>query len=535
MPTKISALQHQIIEWSYTSAQNYTDPFNEVELDVSITRNKQSWNIPAFWAGANEWRVRFAPPEPGTYQIRSHCSDPTNPALHNQESTLEVSENPNANPLFQHGPLQLSPDKRKFQFADGTPFFWLGDTWWMGLCRRWSWPDDFQLMAADRVAKGFNVVQIVAGLYPDMPGFDPRSANEAGFAWEAAYTRINPAYFDSADLRIQWLVRSGLIPCIVAGWGYYLPLLGIAKMKQHWRNLIARWAAYPVVWCLAGEATMPYYLLDAKERDAEMQKQGWTEIGRYVRKIDPFHRLITVHPTQYGRDQVTDDRVLDFEMLQTGHGGYESVPNTITSVRQACQRKPTMPVLVAEVNYEGIIHQTHDEIQRLTFWTAILSGAAGFTYGANGIWQINTRRQTYGPSPHGGNWGITPWEDAISLPGAKQLGLAHSFLARFSWWQFEPHPEWVTPAGSAEAIQAPFAAGIPGKVRIIYFFQPTYAWEPRRMQVHGLERGYHAIFWDPRTGTEYDLGAAIPDASGDWDIPVQPTFSDWVLVLEKRD
>jgi hypothetical protein len=40
------------------------------------------------------------------------------------------------------------------------------------------------MLAEDRKRKGFNVVQIVAGLYPDMHPFDPRGANEAGFPWE---------------------------------------------------------------------------------------------------------------------------------------------------------------------------------------------------------------------------------------------------------------------------------------------------------------------------------------------------------------
>src|SRR5205085_12453744 len=83
---------------------------------------------------------------------------------------------------------------------------------------------------------------------------------EAGYPWQPEYTRINPAYFDMADLRIQYLAEHGLTPCIVGAWGYYLPLLGLDRMKQHWRNMVARWGAYPVVWCLAGEGTMPYYL-----------------------------------------------------------------------------------------------------------------------------------------------------------------------------------------------------------------------------------------------------------------------------------
>jgi hypothetical protein len=127
----------------------------------------------------------------------------------------------------------------------------------MGLCARLKWPEDFQSLAADRKAKGFNVIQIVAGLYPDMPAFDERGANEAGFPWEQAYRRIRPEYFDAADRRIFYLVEQGLVPCVVGAWGYHLPWLGEDKMKQHWRYLVARWGALPVVWCAAGEGTMP--------------------------------------------------------------------------------------------------------------------------------------------------------------------------------------------------------------------------------------------------------------------------------------
>jgi hypothetical protein len=68
----------------------------------------------------------------------------------------------------------VADDLRHFAYADGSPFFWLGDTWWMGLTKRLTWPEDFQQLTADRRAKGFTVIQIVAGLYPDMPAFDER-------------------------------------------------------------------------------------------------------------------------------------------------------------------------------------------------------------------------------------------------------------------------------------------------------------------------------------------------------------------------
>src|SRR5690242_3055868 len=268
------AVQNCPAEWSYTSAKQYRDAFNEVDLDVVFTApSGQEQRIPAFWAGGSVWRVRYAPTEAGRYKYRTVSSDTANGDLHGRTGTLEVQPYTGNNSLYRHGFLRISKDERHFEHADGTPFFWLGDTWWMGLSSRLGWPDDFQTLTADRKKKGFTVVQIVAGLYPDMPSFDPRGANEAGFPWERDYARINPAYFDMADRRIAHLVDRGLAPCIVGAWGYHLPWLGEERMKKHWRYIIARWGAYPVFWCAAGEGAMPYYLAKDKPADAAMQKK----------------------------------------------------------------------------------------------------------------------------------------------------------------------------------------------------------------------------------------------------------------------
>jgi Protein of unknown function (DUF4038) len=223
---------------------------------------------------------------------------------------VEVRAYSGHNPLYLHGPLQVAPDKRYLEYADHTPFFWLGDTWWMGLCHRLHWPDEFQQLAADRKAKGFNVIQIVAGLYPDMPPFDPRGANEAGFPWETNYSRIRPQYFDAADKRLGYLVEQGFTPCIVGAWGYFMPWMGVHKMEMHWRYIIARYGAWPVVWCAAGEANLPWYLAKGFPYDDRQQVHDWTQVMRYIRETDPFRRPLTVHPTAinaYTARHATDD------------------------------------------------------------------------------------------------------------------------------------------------------------------------------------------------------------------------------------
>jgi hypothetical protein len=526
------AVERCATEWAYASGRAYSDPFNDVELDV-VFRDPlgQEQRVPAFWAGEQIWRVRYAPPAPGRYTYRTVSSDRTNPDLHGQHGVLEVSAYRGNNPLITHGRVRVTSDHLHFEHEDGTPFFWLGDTWWMGLCQRLKWPDDFRTLAADRVQKGFTVIQIIAGLYPDMPPFDPRGANEAGYPWQENYARINPHYFDMADLRIQYLVDHGLLPCIVGCWGYFLPLMGISKIKQHWRNLIARWGAFPVIWCLAGEGTMPYYLSKNKAEDAAVQKHGWTDVAEYVRGIDPYHHLVTIHPSRSARETVEDPAVLDFDMLQTGHNDRESIPPTVNQVTEDRVKTPPMPVLVGEVCYEGGLDANREEVERFMFWACMLNGAAGHTYGADGIWQVNTKEHPFGPSPHGGSWGGPPWDKAYRLPGSQQVGLGKGLLTRYPWWRFEPHPEWVEPHWSKENYMLPYAAGVPGELRVV-FTPPIF--DP--LKIKGLESGvsYRALFFDPRTGENHLIGDVTPDTAGTWRTPILPTFEQWVIVLEKK-
>lgn len=523
------AIQNCMTEWSFMSDKAYNDPFNEVTLDVMFTApDGEEHLVPAFWGGEQTWRVRYSSSKVGTHRWRSICSDTANTGLHGQEGTLEVTAYEGNNSLLLHGSLQMSDNRRYLEHRDGTPFFWLGDTWWMGLCRRLSWPGDFQVLTSNRVTKGFSAIQIVAGLYPDMPAFDERGMNEAGFPWEKDFARINPAYFDMADLRIHHLVQKGLVPCILGCWGYYLVWTGVEKMKQHWRYLVARYGAYPVVWCLAGEGIMPYYLSNEKEKDREFQKQGWTELAAYLREIDPYHHPISIHPTDSARNQIEDVSLLDLDMLQTGHGDRRSIPNTVQKVTKSYASTPTLPVINSEVCYEGIGEACRQEVQRFMFWTCMLSGACGHTYGANGIWQVNTKDQPYGPSPHGMSWGNTPWEEAAQLPGSRQLGFGKHLFERYEWWRFEPHQEWVEPHASEENYIAPYAAGIPGEVRII--FLPSGVWGIRVKELEA-DINYRAFLFNPADGHEREIGMVEPDKKGNWQMPLSraPIFQDWVL------
>jgi len=458
-------------EVEFRSGRDRPDPSRAVRLDVVFQApGGRSLRVPAFWAGGRTWKVRYASGELGVHRYRSECDDRADPALHGAEGRVEVVAYEGTNPLYRHGPIRVAGDRRHFEHADGTPFFWLGDTWWMGLCHRLRFPDEFVRLADDRVAKGFNVVQIVAGLYPDMPPFDPRGANEAGFPWEPDYARIRPEYFDAADRRLQALVDRGISPCIVGMWGYFLPWMGPEKAKEHWRYLIARYGSWPVTWCVAGEANLPWYLAKGFPFDDRGQVRGWTDVARHVRETDPFRRPLTIHPTAIGRHTsrhaIDDPALLDFDMLQTPHGQREAAVVTFKAVDESHAARPMMPVVDGEASYEWLMDRFPAEWTRAMFWLAMTGGAAGHTYGANGIWQCNRRGQPHGPSPTGGDYGVIAWDDAMNLPGSAQVGAGKRFLARFPWPGFEPHPDWVAWADPEPTIPAE-------KARWIWFPEGT--------------------------------------------------------------
>ena len=552
--------RNRVCSWEYASGRPRAEAAG-VELDVLVTDPEgRELTVPAFQAGAGRWGVRYASPAVGSHRFVTRCSDPGDAALHGRTGVIEIEPGAeDGNPLYRHGPLRrVTAGARHLQHADGTPFLWLADTWWMGLVRRLRWPEDFQRLAADRAGKGFSVALLVAGLYPDMPPFDPRGANEAGFPWSRDFATLNPAWFDAADRRIEHVVELGMVPAIVGSWGYFMQFAGAEVLRRHWRTLIARYGAYPVVWCVAGEALMPFYASELwddlhrsrmapseppSKRLLEHQRTAraeWTAITRYVRSTDPFRRPVSIHPSSgsWSLDLVEDASLLDLDMAQCGLHDVITAARVMQELDAHLDASPRLPRLLGEGCYEGEGGWNWENVQRLLFWGSMLRGAAGHTYGASGIWQVNTRQEPFGHDPRvfGDAFDDDPWDVAMAFPGSAQVGLGKRLLERYRWWRFRPHADWITWAGGhyydpLAATLKPLAAGIAGEVRVI--FVPTRC----IVTVCGIEPGarYRAAWFDPRRGSEHDAGTVAPDDEGRWQPPRPPIIQDWVLVLETAE
>ncbi len=519
---------NSIIEWNYYSSFDYKNPFKDVGLDILIVKDNAEWRVPAFWRGDGVWSVRFLAKDEGEYIVKSICSNIDDRELHNISHILKVKKG-NKKSVKS---ITLSKNREFLLDDDSKPFFWFSDTWWMALSKRLSF-SEFKELANYRKEQNFNNIQLVAGLFPDMDIFDSRAENEAGYVWDSNLNSVNPKYFDIADEKIEYLSNLGFIITIVGAWGYYLKLLGLENMKLHWRYIVARWGAYSTIWTLAGEATMPYYLSSSKKDDSKLLKSGWSIIAKYLREIDPYSKLITIHPIDSSNKEI-DSSLIDINLIQASHNSFSSVERAIELLESSYKGVLDIPTIVDEINYEGILRGNTDEVQRLSFWSSVLNGSKGFGYGANGIWQVNRENEPFGASPSGASWGDMPFKDALYLKGAKDISRAVSFLDRFEWWRFKSKNNSLEPR--AKPKYNINIAGIDDILRVIYIYQQLALWD-NNYKILNLRKksSYSAYFWNPKFKAEVKLESIQTDNRGSINLPTPPSLDEWVLVLELLD
>jgi hypothetical protein len=538
-----------VCELELTAARDHDDPWSEIDLDVEFTDpDGRMLTVPAYWAGGRTWRVRYSSPTAGAHRYRSVVRADGETGLEGFDGEVTVTGYDGANPLLLHGAPRVADDRRHLAHADGTPFFWLGDTWWMGMIGRFRWPDTFQTLADDRAAKGFSVVQIVAGLVPECIPFSETMVNEGGQPWtDEGAGAVNPAFFSVPDLKIDYLVGKGIVPCMVGAWGFYANWLGEERVQRHWRYLVARYAAYPVVWCIAGEVDIAWRpgadfdpLADGQPVE---QVRVWEDASRIVKEIDPFGRVRTVHPcplwTYASSEAFSSRESFDLDMLQTGHTGMHCVPETMEHLQGALAHGDK-PVLNGECSYEGIFDSCWQDVQRFLFWSHMLSGTAGHTYGTMAISTFNSKEDPRWPVSR---VSVHFWEDAIDWLGAAHVGIGRRILERFPWWELEPFREAIEPHAGPEDWVLPYAARLRDGTLIAYIpgagaLGSDGFFRLRDLALVGLEDGeYDCVYIDPRTGRDVwpmrasSAGGRLPLRREG--LFAAPTGEDWVLVVRR--
>lgn len=314
-------------------------------------------------------------------------------------------------------PLQLSPDRRRLQTADGRTFFWLADTAWE-LFHRCD-EVEVQRYLQHRAAQGFNVVQAV--VLAEADGL--HAPNHAGYLpfVDRDPTRPVEGYFRHVDYTIDLANRLGLYVAVLPTWGKYVGrmpwypqgernVFTAASAHRYGRFLGARYRERGVVWVLGGDRPWP-----GSEDIYRAMARGLREGGA--------EQPMTYHPIGPGNTatMLPDEPWLDFHFVQSGHS--RRWHNNHDLVALAYRAVPTRPVIDGEPCYEKLPVGFHpqngyfeaDDVRRAA-WQSVMAGAAGHTYGCNNIWQM------WKPGRQPLCWCTPePWSDCLHLPGANQM------------------------------------------------------------------------------------------------------------------
>jgi hypothetical protein len=518
----------RIIEIPLTATVACANPYGEI--DVTVVFSGPDGRLiarPAFWDGGPVWKVRFAPPATGTWTWRSTCSDTGDGGLHGRSGQFACIAYAGANPLYRHGFLRVSDDRRRFVHADGTPFFWLGDTHWQmpdterldacnhpthagGACPHGG---QFQHLVADRVERGFTVYQT----YPSAT---------AKHWWSDPYVRIDPTRFQQVfDREMDHLAANGL--AIALGFGHFNDSTRIAEtdLRRWARYLVARYGAHPVVWITCQEMNAPAQL-GGKEAN---RIAVWHAVAREIAARDGSGHPHSAH--QWVLDVAT--RPLGQEpwhvwfALQGGHRNSGLTPQD--RYRGYWDFQPTRPLLETEAMYElvdcGGVNSTDDA--RRSAWKAMLCGSAGYTYGGAGIWALkwdaaDAKWKDY-------NHAIASWHEGMALPGAEQMTMLKRFFAALDWTALMPR--WRDPAWSTwNDPERNVVATIGDRVYLAYCHGDDAGGTLRSLDRQAV---YSAEWFDPQDGTRQVISDGFRAAAGEWNIPGKPT-GDRVLVVRKR-
>ncbi|MBL9190661.1 MAG: glycoside hydrolase family 140 protein [Opitutaceae bacterium] len=428
------------------------------------------------------------------------------------------------------GDLQVSPNRRTLQFADGRPFFYLGDTAWE-LFHRLN-REEANRYLEDRARKGFTVIQAVA--LAEIDGLTVPNAYGALPLIDKDPARSNEAYFKHVDFVVERAAALGLHLGFLPTWGKYWKTGDPTRVftpenaRAFGRFLGQRYRARPIIWILGGDQNVV-----TPEERAIMDA-----MAAGLREGDGGTHLITFHPRGPGQSsrQLHDAPWLDFHMSQSSHAARDH--DTGLYAEHDLALSPLRPTLDGEPRYEsipvGFYLRDHNRLDRFddydvrqAAWWSVMAGACGHTYGDNNIWQMWQPGRTPAINAN------IPWHVALDHPGARQMGLMRRFMEANAFQALVPDQKLILdgPINGPAKIRAMRATD--GSRVIVY----SARGEPFTLDQSVMKAAYVRQSWfDPRYGVSHEFrlsGRAWDQQTFQtYTPPISGRGQDWVLVLE---
>lgn len=519
-------------EISFTASRSYLNPYRDVDLIVTFTHlsTGQNIKIEGFWVGDSTWRVRMAPPLTGDWTYSTASEDP---GLNAKSGSFTCAAS------SRSGFLKNDPENRfALAYTNGTPFFYLGDTAKLLMTNGFPYDTCFKTYVDNR-RQTFSYLHVhVLGdrsWWADGTSFAEDAKNEGGYPYTVVdnryfkLDRVNPAYFQWMDKRMDYLDTKGMVTALVFMDSMQYSVFQTntdTDIDRYIRYVIARYAAYNVCWVVAKE-----YLTDSTSINR------YNGFGRLVMQEDPYSHPRTIHPPCAELERMGGEGSihhfagapwLNYHLQQYDLGPYGHQPpsgpgilynSTELNSKILNEKRDGRPVANEEANYIGDGTEPNPDGER---WLVRV-----------GAWEVYLAGGFYTAGYRG--WLKYIPDTAIATASIKELKhLRTFFTSRLqAWWRMAPENNRVkglTGYGSPPyglqgvATNRGFAMGRPGIEHVVLL----PAGGAVAFDMTGETGSWTATWLNPRTGTETSAGSVQGGGAHSFR---SPDTLDWVLYL----
>ncbi len=563
-------------ELTIISSKTYKDAFNDVDVDLVLTNGNVTYTIPGFWDGGNVWRVRFVCTSAGEWTYTTKCTDTTNTGLHNQTGKITCTDYKGNLEIYKRGFLKIQKDTRYFSYADGTPFFYLGDTHW-GLGRetlamvketvKTRAEQGYTVYQSEPIGSSFDFTDAGTVTVSDIAGF---RANDKKFQAVANYglVHVNASHFFPDEMQ-TFIDNHGGYSNKILGYGakkgkiynfYEISdeaKLALEKISRYW---VARYSAYPVMWTLAQEVDNDNFWVDKSNMHGHeqwgLENNPYRYVAEYMAKYDPYKSPLTAH--QEGSSMTTSTNSAFREVEEHTWWASQWKPDmkgdfkVLDRAKEYWENGQGKPYVVYESYY--CMLETKNFGARAQGYMGFLSGFCGYGYGAQGGWLYNGSYVADQAGDDGVDVvtveqkaaGTKDWKGALQLESSIQMGYMRRFFTDkvVDWYKLVPRFSDTSYLSRTTGAFAVMASAEDASKAVIYFynFSDTTIAEKPNAKNSGTKTGtvkmltanadYKYVWFNPITGKITEEGTFKTTNAGTWDIPEKATC-DMVLYIYK--
>ena len=448
--------------------------------------------------------------------------------------------------------LKISKNGRYLETIEGKPFIYLGCTAWE-LFHRLNREEATEYLS-NRKEKGFTVIQAVVlaendGLrtpntYGEVPliDMDPEKPNEK--------------YFEHVDYIVNKAEELGLYIGMLPTWGDKVPninqaagpiVFNVNNARIYGEYLGKRYKNNPIIWILGGDRNV----------HSDTVFNIWKAMAEGLREGDGGNHLITMHPRgeKSSSEWFHNEDWFDFNMYQSGHANhfnkvyeyaeheyllyppkpfvdgepaYEDIP---VKFWEFCNWSDPLRVpanvldsnkLIKDYSHFKLGFFTDYDVRIHAYWN-ILSGACGYTYGNNAIWQMFKK---------GGEIAIPclyDYQESMNRPGADDIRHLKKLFENRPFSQLIPDQSIIYGENPKDSKHIRAAVASDGSYLVSYLSvgQPVTI---VMNKISGTK--VKAAWYDPREGVAIKIGEFENKGFKTFIPPSSGIGNDWILVID---